>query len=233
MGRTGPRGVQGGGAAGGVCTPRAGGPPPPTLLLSVTAFPSLLAGFGAGLGLVLSSQHLPLGHPQCPPPHPCHQPHRWGVMASHHRRAKLAKPLTPGKGGQEGSPSGPHAIRLVPAKPAPPWPGSCLHPCAAAAFPPQAVQWKKKTAKSSQPLQRVPSPPAEAGWRSQRRVLSEDGGAHVPVRRHTYRHTCARRAPSSCINPPSPRSSSGRFGEQRERRSLPSDSNRNAVSSWT
>lgn len=122
----------------GGCAPLRPGPchlPPPP---SVTASGSLLARFGAGVTLVLSSLHLPLGHPQRPlrtrSPIPCHEPAPcMGVVMGSHRegggRGGQAAPGTrPGERGQgrvtSMSPCR-SPQRLVSEKQMPPWPGSC------------------------------------------------------------------------------------------------------------
>lgn len=112
-----------------------------------------------------------------------------GVMVSHHRGAKLAKPLTQGKGARKGCPQVP--------TPSASYLRSQSHPGPAAAsthvlrLPSRRSQRSGKKTSEKLPASAacpLPSTPAEAGWRSQRRALSKDGGAHVPV--CTYTHRC-------------------------------------------
>lgn len=123
-------------------SPQTSCPPPLISPHSVPAFCSLLARFGAGFSLVLSSWSVPLGQPPCSTP--CHKPATWmrGDRESLLWGGLAALATHPRERGCEGSPPCPHApgTETCSQKPMPSRPGSCLQLCTAFAIPLQPVK---------------------------------------------------------------------------------------------
>lgn len=170
--------------AGEVGSPWTRGLSPPTLPRSVPAFCSLLAGFGAGFGLVFPSRHLPLRHPQRPPmrhPIPCYEPAPWMGGDGESPAAW--------DGTQAAPATHPRERGLVTSMSPCPWRStlslrSKCHPGPANASPsalqlpsPCHQRSRKKTSKNlpASAMQRLPFASAEVYWRSQHRALGVDG----------------------------------------------------------